>query len=77
VTSTSPSSRGLLSTRMLKRISRAEDMRATGTTNYLKSDATLENAQVMAAHSSPRTTKPYDRDGNDKTVIDEYEKVRI
>ncbi len=36
-------------------------MRATGITDYLKSDGTLERAQTMAAHSSPRTTKLYDR----------------
>ena len=33
-------------------------------------------AQTMAAHSSPRTTKLYDR-RNDETALDEYEKVRI
>jgi site-specific recombinase XerC len=51
-------------------------MRATGITDYLKSDGTLEHAQTMAAHSSPRTTKLYDR-RNDKTALDEYEKVWI
>jgi site-specific recombinase XerD len=51
-------------------------MRATGITDYLKSDGTLEHAQTMAAHSSPRTTKLYDR-RNDETALDEYEKVRI
>jgi hypothetical protein len=40
------------------------------------SDGTLEHAQVMAAHSSPRTTKLYDR-RSDETALDEYEKVRI
>lgn len=50
-------------------------MRATGITDYLKSDGTLEHAQTMAAHSSPRT-KLYDR-RNDETALDEYEKVRI
>jgi site-specific recombinase XerD len=51
-------------------------MRATGITDYLKSDGTLEHAQNMAAHSSPRTTKLYDR-RNDEAALDEYEKVRI
>ena len=51
-------------------------MRATGITDYLKSDGTLEHAQTMAAHSSPRTTKLYDR-RNDEAAVDEYEKVRI
>jgi hypothetical protein len=36
-------------------------MHATGITDYLKSDGTLEHAQTMAAHPSPRTTKLYDR----------------
>ena len=51
-------------------------MRATGITDYLKSDGTLEHAQTMAAHSSPRTTKLYDR-RNEETELGEYEKVRI
>ena len=34
--------------------------RATGITAYLDSAGTLENAQAMAAHESPRTTKLYD-----------------
>ena len=48
----------------------------TGITDYLKSDGTLEHAQNMAAYSSPRTTKLYDR-RNDEAALDEYEKVRI
>jgi hypothetical protein len=36
-------------------------MRATGITDYLKSDGTLERAQIVAAHSSPCSTKLYDR----------------
>jgi integrase/recombinase XerD len=51
-------------------------MRATGITDYLKSEGTLEHAQNMAAHPSPRTTKLYDR-RNDETELGEYEKVRI
>jgi integrase len=51
-------------------------LRATGITDYLKSDGTLENAQAMANHSSPRTTKLYDR-RSDETSLDEYEKVGI
>jgi len=37
--------------------------RATGITAYLEAGETLENAQAMAAHESPRTTKLYDRTG--------------
>jgi len=51
-------------------------MRATGITDYLKSEGTLEHAQSMADYSSPRTTKLYDR-RNDEAALDEYEKVRI
>ena len=51
-------------------------MRATGITAYLKHDGTLEHAQQMANHSSPRTTKLYDRRGEEIT-LDEYEKIRI
>jgi integrase len=35
--------------------------RATGITAYLGNGGTLEHAQSMAAHESPRTTKLYDR----------------
>ena len=35
--------------------------RATGITAYLSGGGTLEKAQTMAAHESPRTTKLYDR----------------
>ena len=35
--------------------------RATGITAYLEAGGSLENAQAMAAHESPRTTKLYDR----------------
>lgn len=51
-------------------------MRATGITAYLKGEGTLEKAQEMANHSSPRTTKLYDRRGEEIT-LDEYEKIRI
>jgi hypothetical protein len=51
-------------------------LRATGVTDYLKSGGTLEKAQAMANHSSPRTTKLYDR-RSDEASLDEYEKVGI
>lgn len=50
--------------------------RAIGITNYLENGGTLENAQAMAAHSSPRTTKLYDRTG-DKITLDEVERIVI
>jgi hypothetical protein len=37
--------------------------RRTGITAYLEAGGTLENAQAMAAHESPRRTKLYDRTG--------------
>ncbi len=37
---------------------------------------TLENAQAMAAHESPRTTKLYDRTG-DEITLDEVERIMI
>lgn len=50
--------------------------RATGITTYLKNGGTLENAQAMAAHESPRTTALYDRRG-DAISLDEVEKIII
>jgi integrase/recombinase XerD len=35
--------------------------RATGITNYLEHDGTLEKAQQMACHELAKTTKMYDR----------------
>jgi site-specific recombinase XerD len=50
--------------------------RATGITAYLEAGGTLENAQAMAAHESPRTTKLYDRTG-DEITLDEVERISI
>jgi len=50
--------------------------RATGITAYLNAGGTLENAQAMAAHESPRTTKLYDRPG-DEITLDEVERIAI
>jgi integrase len=50
--------------------------RATGITAYLKAGGTLENAQAMAAHESPRTTKLYDRT-SDAITLDEVERITI
>ena len=50
--------------------------RATRTTAYLEAGGTLENAQAMAAHESPRTTKLYDRTG-DEITLDEVERITI
>src|SRR6478672_968172 len=48
--------------------------RATGITAYLGAGGTLENAQAMAAHESPRITKLYDRTG-DEITLDEVERI--
>jgi integrase len=50
--------------------------RATGITAYLEAGGTLEKAQAMAAHESPRTTKLYDRRG-DEITLDEVERITI
>lgn len=50
--------------------------RATGITAYLENRGTIENAQVIAAHQSPRTTKLYDRTSDDIT-LDEVEQIAI
>ncbi len=48
--------------------------RATGITIYLEHGGTLEKAQQLAAHESPRTTKLYDRT-TDKLTLDEVERI--
>jgi site-specific recombinase XerD len=50
--------------------------RATGITAYLEGGGTLERAQAMAAHESPRTTKLYDR-RSDAMTLDEVERIGI
>ena len=71
--------------RMIKRRARAAGLpgavcchtfRATGITAYLENGGTIENAQAIAAHESPRTTKLYDRTG-DEITLDEVERIQI
>jgi len=50
--------------------------RATGITAYLQNKGTLETAQQLANHESPRTTKLYDR-RQDEISLDEVEKIGI
>jgi site-specific recombinase XerD len=54
----------------------AHTFRATGITTYLNNGGTLEKAQSMAAHESPRTTKLYDRT-QDGVTLDEVEKIIV
>jgi site-specific recombinase XerD len=51
-------------------------MRATGITDYLKSDGSLSEARKMANHADTRTTQLYDRRG-ETASLDEYGKVGI
>lgn len=71
--------------RMIKRRAKAVGLsekvcchtfRATGITAYLENGGTIENAQAIAAHESPRTTKLYDRT-SDEITLDEIEKIMI
>jgi site-specific recombinase XerD len=48
--------------------------RASGITAYLENGGTVENAQAIAAHESPRTTKLYDRRG-DQISLTEIERI--
>lgn len=50
--------------------------RATGITAYLEAGGTIEKAQQIAAHESPKTTKLYDRT-SDKISLDEIERISI
>ena len=71
--------------RMIKRRAKAAGLpastcchtfRATGITAYLENGGTIENAQAIAAHESPRTTKLYDRT-SDEIALDEVERIAI
>ncbi len=50
--------------------------RATGITTYLENGGSVEHAQQIAAHESPRTTKLYDR-RSDNISLDEIERIII
>ena len=50
--------------------------RATGITTYLQNGGTLEHAQTIANHESPRTTKLYDRT-RDELSFDEVERIKF
>jgi site-specific recombinase XerD len=49
--------------------------RATGITNFLENDGTLEAAQRIAGHVDSRTTKLYDRRGQ-KVLLEDMERIR-
>jgi integrase/recombinase XerD len=50
--------------------------RATGITTYLQNGGTLEHAQTIANHESPRTTKLYDRT-REELSFEEVERIQI
>ena len=50
--------------------------RATGITAYLENGGTIEHAQQIANHESPKTTKLYDRT-SDQISLDEIERIVI
>jgi site-specific recombinase XerD len=50
--------------------------RGTGITAFLENGGTIENAQAIAGHESPRTTKLYHRT-DDEITLDEVERIRI
>lgn len=54
----------------------SHSFRASGITCYLLNGGTLEKAQSIANHESPRTTKLYDRT-SDEVSLDEIEKILI
>jgi integrase/recombinase XerD len=49
--------------------------RATGITNFLENDGTLEAAQRIAGHADSRTTKLYDRRGQ-KVLLEDMVRIR-
>jgi integrase len=51
-------------------------LRATGTTEYLRTGGKLEIAERMANHESARTTGLYDR-RDDQVSLDEVERILI
>jgi integrase/recombinase XerD len=50
--------------------------RATGITAYMLNGGTLDHAQQIAVHQSPRTTKLYDRT-KDEISLDEVEWIKL
>jgi len=49
--------------------------RATGITNFLENDGTLETARRIAGHADSRTTKLYDR-RIQKVLLEDMERIR-
>jgi integrase/recombinase XerD len=71
--------------KMIKRRAKAADLpanvcchtfRATGITAYLEGGGTIEGAQAIAGHESPKTTKLYDR-RQDLSIVREVGRIAI
>jgi integrase len=60
---------------ILKRVC-CHSFRATGVTEYMNLGGTIEIAQRIAGHTSPSTTRIYDRSG-DQLTLQEIERVQI
>ena len=60
---------------ILKRVC-CHSFRATGVTGYMNSGGTIEIAQRIAEHTSPATTRIYDRSG-DRLTLEEIERVQF
>ena len=60
---------------ILKRVC-CHSFRATGVTEYMNSGGTIEIAQRIAGHTSPSTTRIYDRSG-DQLTLQEIERVQM
>ena len=62
-------------TGILKRVC-CHSFRATDVTEYMNSGGTIEIAQRIAGHTSPATTRIYDRSA-DRLTLEEIERVQI
>jgi hypothetical protein len=54
---------------------RITQFRATGITNFLENDGTVEAAQRIAGDADSRTTKLYNRRGQ-KVLLEDMERIR-
>jgi hypothetical protein len=61
--------------RQFKEAALARSFRATGITNFLENDGTLQAAQRIASHADTRSTKLYDRRGQ-KVLLEDMERIR-
>ncbi len=60
----------------IKAIIGCHSFRATGITLYMENGGSINEAQKLANHADPRTTKLYDRSA-DSVSLDEIERIRF